>query len=77
MPKYKKKPEKMSAREKQLEKMKYEIADELGLDEKIKESGWENLTARETGKVGGQMSKQLRRDGQGKEEQDKNKLRKR
>lgn len=32
---------------------KYEIAEELGLMEKIKESGWKSLTARESGKIGG------------------------
>lgn len=35
------------------EKLKYEIAEELGLTEKIKELGWGGLTAKETGKIGG------------------------
>jgi hypothetical protein len=60
MPKYKKKPEKMTARELELEKMKLEIAQELGLGDKVKTKGWENMTARETGRVGGVMSRRLR-----------------
>lgn len=62
MPKYKKKPEKMTPRELELEQMKFEIAEELGLGDKVKEKGWENLTARETGRVGGIMSRRLRDD---------------
>lgn len=34
------------------ERMKYEIAMELDLFEKVKEVGWKGLTAKETGKVG-------------------------
>ncbi|EEG76113.1 small, acid-soluble spore protein, alpha/beta type [Dethiobacter alkaliphilus] len=60
MAKYKKKPEKMTPEELAVEKMKLEIADELGLGDKVKEKGWENLTARETGRVGGVMSRRLR-----------------
>lgn len=56
----KKKPEKMTPREKELLKLKLEVAEELGLDEKIKGNGWGGLTARETGKVGGHMSKKIR-----------------
>lgn len=62
MPKYKKKPEKMTPRELELEKMKMEIAEELGLGDKVKTKGWENMTARETGRVGGVMSRRLRHD---------------
>jgi len=43
--------------EKVREKLKYEIADELGLSDKVKESGWSNLTAKETGRIGGIMTK--------------------
>jgi len=35
------------------EKMKYEIAMELGLTEKVKKYGWGGLTAAETGRIGG------------------------
>lgn len=65
MPKYKKKQEKMTPRELELEKMKYEIADELGLSEMVKDKGWENMTARETGRVGGVMSRRLRKEEAG------------
>jgi small acid-soluble spore protein F (minor alpha/beta-type SASP) len=40
--------------------MKYEIAEELGLMEKVNESGWKSLTARESGKIGGLMTKKKR-----------------
>ena len=39
------------------EKIKYEIADELGLKEKVDELGWGGLTAEETGRIGGIMTK--------------------
>ena len=35
------------------DKMKYEIAGELGLLDKIEQEGWGGLTAKETGKIGG------------------------
>ena len=39
------------------EKIKYEIADELGLKEKVDELGWGGLTSEETGRIGGIMTK--------------------
>ncbi|KNZ70172.1 hypothetical protein Tfer_1042 [Thermincola ferriacetica] len=39
------------------EKLKYEVAKELGLWDRIKEVGWAGLTAAETGKIGGYMTK--------------------
>ncbi|MCL2353769.1 MAG: alpha/beta-type small acid-soluble spore protein [Defluviitaleaceae bacterium] len=36
---------------------KYEIATELGLLDKIQEGGWKNLTAKESGRIGGLLSK--------------------
>ncbi len=38
------------------DKMKYEIADELGLLDKVKNEGWGSLTAKETGRIGGIMT---------------------
>ncbi len=38
------------------DKMKYEIATELGLMNKIKEKGWGGLTAKESGRIGGIMT---------------------
>ena len=42
------------------EKLKYEIAEELGLLDKVKESGWKSLTSRESGRIGGIMTKRKR-----------------
>ena len=38
------------------DKLKYEIAEELGLIDKVKESGWKSLSAKESGKIGGIMT---------------------
>lgn len=43
--------------EKLREKLKYEIADELGLSEKVDKYGWSGLTAEETGRIGGMMTR--------------------
>ncbi|MBP3646612.1 MAG: small, acid-soluble spore protein, alpha/beta type [Clostridia bacterium] len=37
----------------QQERLKYEIAKELGLLERVREVGWAGLTAKETGRIGG------------------------
>ena len=39
------------------EKVKYEIAEELGLLDKVLDSGWKSLSAKETGRIGGLMTK--------------------
>jgi small acid-soluble spore protein F (minor alpha/beta-type SASP) len=39
------------------EKIKYEIADELGLRDKVDIYGWSGLTAEETGRIGGIMTR--------------------
>jgi hypothetical protein len=39
------------------EKIKYEIATELGLLDKVMSSGWKSLSAKETGRIGGIMTK--------------------
>lgn len=39
------------------EQLKYEIAEELGLLDKVLESGWKSLSAKETGKIGGLVTK--------------------
>lgn len=39
------------------EKIKYEIAGELGLQDKVDKYGWSGLTAEETGRIGGIMTK--------------------
>lgn len=43
--------------EKTREKIKYEIAEELGLNEKVDKYGWSELTSEETGRIGGIMNK--------------------
>ena len=35
------------------EKLKYEIAQELGVLDKVLEGGWKSLPAKETGRIGG------------------------
>ena len=35
------------------EKIKYEIAEELGLLDKVLANGWRSLTSKETGRIGG------------------------
>ena len=40
--------------------MKYEIAQELGLLDKVKEYGWKSLTSKESGKIGGLIAKKKR-----------------
>ena len=40
----------------QQERAKWEIALELGLFDKVVESGWKSLTARESGRIGGILS---------------------
>lgn len=39
------------------EKIKYEIARELGLIEKVMKNGWKSLSAKETGRIGGLVNK--------------------
>ncbi|MCX7923134.1 MAG: alpha/beta-type small acid-soluble spore protein [Clostridia bacterium] len=39
------------------EKLKYEVITELGLFEKVKNLGWKSLTAKETGRIGGLITK--------------------
>lgn len=36
--------------------LKFEIAKELGLEDKLREVGWAGLTAKESGKIGGIIS---------------------
>ncbi len=42
------------------EQLKYEIAGELGLLDRVLEDGWKSLTAKETGRIGGIMTKRKR-----------------
>ena len=38
------------------QKQKYEIAQELGVLDKVLESGWKSLSAKETGRIGGLLA---------------------
>lgn len=38
-----------------LDKKKYEVAEDLGLKEKIDQVGWENMTTKEVGQIGGRL----------------------
>ena len=46
--------------------LKYEIAEELGLLDKVRKSGWKSLSAKESGRIGGLMNKR----GRAKKEED-------
>jgi len=39
------------------EELKFEIAQEIGLYDKVLENGWKSLTAKESGRIGGLMTK--------------------
>ena len=38
------------------EQLKFEIAQELGLDEKVLLKGWKSLTSKESGRIGGMIT---------------------
>ena len=42
------------------EKMKYEVAEELGLLDRVLADGWKSLTSKETGRIGGIETKKKR-----------------
>lgn len=42
------------------DKLKYEIAEELGLLDKVLAEGWRALSSKETGRIGGLMTKRKR-----------------
>ncbi|GAX89210.1 alpha/beta-type small acid-soluble spore protein [Effusibacillus lacus] len=42
-----------------LDRLKYEVASELGLDDDIQDRGWENMTTREVGLIGGNMVRKM------------------
>ncbi len=43
------------------ERMKYEVAKELGLYDKVLKEGWRSLSAKETGRIGGIVSRRNRK----------------
>lgn len=44
------------------DKVKLEIAGELGLLDRVLNEGWKSLSARETGRIGGLMTKRKREE---------------
>jgi hypothetical protein len=46
------------------EKVKYEIAEELGMLDKVLNQGWKSLSAKETGRIGGLIAKQKKEQNQ-------------
>lgn len=48
------------------ETMKYEIAKELGYLDKVMSTGWNSLTAKESGRIGGILAKRKRSTNEGK-----------
>ena len=42
------------------ELLKYEIADEIGLGDKILKGGWKSLTSKESGRIGGLITRKKR-----------------
>ena len=47
----------------QEEKMKYEIAEELSLLDRVLEEGWRSLSSKETGRIGGLLARRKRAAG--------------
>jgi len=43
--------------------MKYEIAEELGLMDKVNATGWKSLTAKESGRIGGILARRKKVKG--------------
>ena len=46
----------------QEEKMKYEIAEELGLLDQVMAEGWRSLSSKETGRIGGLLARRRREE---------------
>lgn len=44
------------------EKMKYEIAGELGLLDRVLNNGWKSLSSKETGRIGGMVNNRRRQE---------------
>jgi small acid-soluble spore protein F (minor alpha/beta-type SASP) len=45
-----------------LEKLKFEVAKEIGVFDKVKMGGWSSLTAQETGRIGGIMNSRRKKN---------------
>ena len=49
------------------EQLKLEIAEEIGVFDKVIKSGWRSLSAKESGKIGGMMAKRKKQLNRGQE----------
>jgi hypothetical protein len=47
------------AAENALDRMKFEIASELGISERVRSQGWSTMTSADCGRVGGQMVRKM------------------
>ncbi|MDO4168051.1 MAG: small, acid-soluble spore protein, alpha/beta type [Eubacteriales bacterium] len=61
------------AKLKKQEQAKWEVAVELGLFDKVVESGWKSLTARESGRIGGIISARAEKERMRRSESEKDK----
>ena len=46
------------------DRLKYEIAEELGLLDRVMADGWRSLSSKETGRIGGLLARRKRSAGQ-------------
>ena len=60
MPKAKKKDSFDPRKMKPEDVLKFEIATELGLSDKVLKAGWKSLTSKESGRIGGLVTKKKR-----------------
>ena len=51
----------MSAKTNENDIMKLEIAEELGLLDKVNSGGWKSLTAKESGRIGGILARRKKK----------------
>ncbi|HAG07062.1 MAG TPA: spore protein alpha/beta [Peptococcaceae bacterium] len=54
-----------------LDRFKYEVAEDLGLADKIRQVGWGDMTSRECGLVGGNMVRRMIRYAEDKMSEDR------
>lgn len=43
----------------ELDSLKHEVEQELGLDDDVRERGYENMSTREVGRIGGNMTRKM------------------
>ena len=55
-----------------IERMKLEIAEEIGVFDKVMENGWKCLSSRESGKIGGMLTSRKRKVEKAKQEKEEN-----